>query len=80
MASNRSGFIVVSFLGTVSAVPSLTRSNSSLALRLDKDVWLFDCGEATLQQLQRSKVRMDNIRKIFITHMHCTSGRIRLGL
>ncbi|KAL1722365.1 beta-lactamase-like protein [Schizophyllum commune] len=73
MASNRTGPIVVTFLGTVSAVPSLTRSNSSLALRLDKDVWLFDCGEATLQQLQRSKVRIDSIRKIFITHMHSSA-------
>ncbi|KAL1699207.1 beta-lactamase-like protein [Schizophyllum commune] len=80
MAPNRTGPIVVTFLGTVSAVPSLTRSNSSLALRLDKDVWLFDCGEATLQQLQRSKVKMDSIRKIFITHMHCdhTAGLIPL--
>ncbi|KAI5893383.1 Metallo-hydrolase/oxidoreductase [Schizophyllum commune H4-8] len=62
--------IVVTFLGTVSAVPSLTRSNSSLALRLNEDVWLFDCGEATLRQLQRSRVKMGSIRKIFITHLH----------
>lgn len=59
------------FLGTASAQPSSTRNHSSLALRLGSDVWLFDCGEATQHQVQRSKdVRMGRIRKVFITHTH----------
>jgi len=60
----------VTFLGTASAQPSSTRNHSALALRLNSDVWLFDCGEATQHQLQKSPVKMGKIEKIFITHTH----------
>lgn len=60
----------VTFLGTASAQPSATRNHSSLALRLGSNVWLFDCGEATQIQLQKSSVKMGKIQKIFITHTH----------
>lgn len=60
----------LTFLGTASAQPSSTRNHSALALRLNSDVWLFDCGEATQHQIQRSKVKMGKIEKIFITHTH----------
>lgn len=64
------GSIELIFLGTASAQPSSTRNHSSLAVRLAGDVWLFDCGEATQHQLQKSTLRMGKIKKIFITHMH----------
>ncbi|KAI6134987.1 Metallo-hydrolase oxidoreductase [Pisolithus croceorrhizus] len=64
------GSIDLIFLGTASAQPSSTRNHSSLAVRLAGDVWLFDCGEATQHQLQKSILRMGKIKKIFITHMH----------
>ncbi|KDQ29309.1 hypothetical protein PLEOSDRAFT_1103337 [Pleurotus ostreatus PC15] len=60
----------ITFLGTASAQPSSTRNHSSLALRLGGDVWLFDCGEATQHQLQRSTVKLGKVEKIFITHTH----------
>jgi hypothetical protein len=64
----------VTFLGTASAQPSSTRNHSSLALHLGGDVWLFDCGEATQHQLQKSIVKMGKIEKIFITHTHGESN------
>lgn len=60
----------ITFLGTASAQPSSTRNHSSLALRLDRDVWIFDCGEATQHQIQRSAVKMGKINKVFVTHTH----------
>lgn len=65
----------VTFLGTASAQPSSTRNHSSLALRLAGDVWLFDCGEGTQLQLQRSEIKMGRIEKIFITHTHGASHK-----
>ena len=62
--------VKVTFLGTASAQPSSTRNHSSLALHLGGDVWLFDGGEATQNQLQKSSVKMGKIEKIFITHTH----------
>jgi ribonuclease Z len=60
----------LTFLGTASAQPSSTRNHSALALRLNADVWLFDRGEATQHQIQKSNVKMGKIEKIFITHTH----------
>ncbi|KAF5390594.1 hypothetical protein D9757_002654 [Collybiopsis confluens] len=62
--------ITVTFLGTASAMPSSTRNHSSLAVRLGSDVWLFDCGEATQHQIQKSTVKMGKIEKVYITHTH----------
>ncbi len=62
----------ITFLGTSSGVPTLTRNVSSLALKLSQkaEVWLFDCGEGTQHQLIKSTIKTSQIRKIFITHMH----------
>ena len=62
----------ITFLGTSSGVPTLTRNVSSLALKLSQrsDVWLFDCGEGTQHQLMKSNIKSSQIKKIFITHMH----------
>ena len=62
----------ITFLGTSSGVPTRSRNVSSVALRLPQraEVWLFDCGEGTQHQLQRSDIKSSQIRRIFITHMH----------
>ena len=62
----------ITFLGTSSGVPTLTRNVSSLALKLSQraEVWLFDCGEGTQHQLIKSNIKSSQISKIFITHMH----------
>lgn len=62
----------LTFLGTSSGVPTRARNVSSVALTLPQraEVWLFDCGEATQHQLQRTPLRISQISRIFITHLH----------
>lgn len=62
----------ITFLGTGAGLPSRTRNVSSMALRLPqrREVWLFDCGEGTQHQLLRSDLRISQITRIFITHLH----------
>jgi ribonuclease Z len=62
----------ITFLGTSAGVPTRVRNVSSVALRLPQraEAWLFDCGEGTQHQLQRTPIRISQISRIFITHLH----------
>lgn len=62
----------ITFLGTSSGVPTRGRNVSSIAVRLPQraEAWLLDCGEATQHQLLRSDVKISQITKIFVTHLH----------
>ena len=62
----------VTFLGTSSGIPTRNRNVSAMALRLPQrsELWLFDCGEGTQHQFLRSDLRLSQLKKIFITHMH----------
>jgi ribonuclease Z len=62
----------ITFLGTSSGVPTRSRNVSSVALRLIQrgELWLFDCGEGTQHQFLRSDLRVSQLRRIFVTHMH----------
>jgi ribonuclease Z len=64
--------VEITFLGTSAGVPTRSRNVSCVALRLPQrgEVWLFDCGEATQHQLLRSDLKLSQIRRIFITHLH----------
>jgi ribonuclease Z len=64
--------VQVTFLGTSSGVPTRARNVSAMALRLPQrsELWLFDCGEATQHQFLRSELRVSQLSRIFITHMH----------
>ncbi|RIV28791.1 ribonuclease Z [Alicyclobacillaceae bacterium I2511] len=61
------------FLGTSAGVPTKTRNVSALAFRVlteQGNVWLFDCGEGTQQQILSAPIKLSKINKVFITHLH----------
>jgi ribonuclease Z len=64
--------VQITFLGTSSGVPTRSRNVSSIALRLPQraELWLFDCGEGTQHQLLRSDLKISQLSRIFITHLH----------
>lgn len=65
--------IEITFLGTVSGIPSKQRSHPAIVLEYfeeGKDTLLFDCGEGTQLQLMKSGISFMKIDKIFITHWH----------
>lgn len=62
----------ITFLGTSSGVPTRSRNVSSVALRLPQraELWLFDGGEGTQHQFLRSELKISQLSRIFITHLH----------
>ncbi len=58
------------FLGTSSAIPTIHRNHSSIALKCFGEIMLFDCGEGTQRQMTRARLSPMKINKIFITHFH----------
>ncbi|KAH7422649.1 hypothetical protein KP509_12G018700 [Ceratopteris richardii] len=58
------------FLGTSSSIPTLRRNTSCLALRLEKQTYLFDCGEGAQKQFYKAHFQFGSVGSIFITHMH----------
>ncbi|KAL3907734.1 MAG: hypothetical protein SGILL_008754 [Bacillariaceae sp.] len=77
-----SGDMDLIFVGTASCTPSVTRGVSCTAMRLHMrqkqagkkgraGTWLFDCGESTQLQVQRTtSIKPSKITKIFLTHAH----------
>jgi ribonuclease Z len=59
----------VAFLGTGGAVPSARRSTASLLVARGGERLMFDCGEGTQRQLQRS-LGLVQVDQIFFTHFH----------
>ena len=65
--------IEVTFLGTVSGVPTKDRNHSALLFTHcaeKKETMLLDCGEGTQRQMLIAGVNFMDIDKIFITHWH----------
>ena len=57
------------FLGTGGSVPSARRSTASVLIARGGDRLMFDCGEGTQRQLQRS-LGLVQIDEIYLTHFH----------
>jgi ribonuclease Z len=64
--------VIVTFLGTGSGAPTAKRNVSGIALRFMQrgKWWLFDCGEGTQHQILRSPLKISQLEKIFISHLH----------
>ncbi len=62
--------IRVYFLGTGGSWPTPIRGTAAVAVRLDDEAILFDCGEYTQVRLMKSSLSLMKISKIFITHFH----------
>ena len=60
----------VTFLGTAGSWPTKERSASAIALDLEKELILLDCGEGTQRQFFRSSASFMRVRRVFISHFH----------
>jgi ribonuclease Z len=60
----------VVFLGTAASMPTAQRAPAALLVRRGSERLLFDCGEGTQRQLQRSAVGLPDLQEIFLTHFH----------
>ncbi len=58
------------FLGTGGSWPSRERNVSSIALKMNGEIILLDCGEGTQRQLMQSSLSFMRIKKILISHFH----------
>jgi ribonuclease Z len=58
------------FLGTSSAVPTIDRGLSSIAIVRDGEILLFDAGEGVQRSFSMAKLGLNRKMKIFITHLH----------
>ena len=59
----------VAFLGTGGAVPSARRSTASVLVARGGERLMFDCGEGTQRQLQKS-LGLVQVDEIYLTHFH----------
>ncbi len=57
-------------LGTGGMMPLPNRHLTSVLLRREGDLFLFDCGEATQIALRKLNLKWKKIHSIFITHTH----------
>ncbi len=60
----------LTFLGTSGSWPTRERSASAIALALEKELVLLDCGEGTQRQLFQSSASFMRVRRVFLTHFH----------
>ncbi len=60
----------LTFLGTAGSWPTKERSASAVALDLEHELILLDCGEGTQRQFFQSSASFMRVRRVFLTHFH----------
>lgn len=58
------------FLGTSASWPTVDRNVAAVAVKRGSEILLFDCGEGTQRQFQRSGLSYMQVNKILVTHLH----------
>lgn len=66
MAAN----MTVTFLGTGASWPTAERGLSCVALKRGGEIVLFDCGEGSQRQLQKSELSYQQVSQIYLSHYH----------
>ncbi len=67
----------ITILGSSSATPIYQRHPTAQVLNIHERFFLVDCGEGTLIQMNRYRIKFHRINQIFISHLH---GDHYLGL
>lgn len=62
--------MTVTLLGTGASWPTAERGLSCVAVKRGGEVVLFDCGEGTQRQLQRSDLSYQQVSQIYLSHYH----------
>lgn len=60
----------LTILGSGSAIPSIHRGPSSQVLTVNAKLYLIDCGEGTQLQLRQSRIKIQSISTVFVSHLH----------
>ena len=60
----------LSILGCFSATPRIIAYTTSQVLETRGHLFLIDCGEGTQVELRRHKIKFNQIKHIFISHLH----------
>jgi len=60
----------LTILGCYSATPRTLNNTTSQVLEINNHMFLIDCGEGTQVQLRKHKIKFNQIKHIFISHLH----------
>ncbi|MEM3586471.1 MAG: ribonuclease Z [Candidatus Jordarchaeaceae archaeon] len=60
----------VIILGTSGGIPTVERNLPAIALKISRELILFDCAEGTQRQMGKAQLSVGKINKIFVTHLH----------
>lgn len=60
----------LTILGSGSAIPSVHRGPSSQVLTVNGKLYLIDCGEGTQLNLRKSRIKIQSIAVVLVSHLH----------
>ena len=60
----------LTIIGCYSATPRISAHTTSQVLESRGHTFLIDCGDGTQMELRKHKVKFNQIKHIFISHLH----------